>query len=98
MLIAEFAMALRATQNQESDASDLRTQVQFSNLTLTGVTTTGQIEVNPAPSAGAPAMSGYPVFNIQFDVIEKVAAPDPGQPVSLLGPNGMDGSRIAIGK
>jgi Tfp pilus assembly protein PilN len=99
ILVAEFAMALRATQNQESDASDLRTQVQFGELKLKEILTTGSVELNPLPSAGVPAMTGYPTFNLSLNVVEKAAAaPAETIPVSALGSPGLSGSRVARGK
>jgi len=82
ILIAEFAMALRATQNQDPDASDLRTQVQFSDLKLNSVSTSGKIDPNPAPGTGVPAMTGYPTFNVTLNVVEKAVIAEPLAPAS----------------
>lgn len=58
ILTAEFMMALRSTENQDVESSDLRTHVYFSNLALKAVT------FQNGPVAGYVDLKDMPSFEI----------------------------------
>lgn len=67
ILTAEFMTGIRATESQEFDSSDIRTQVYFSRMILEDTTIQGA-------TAGFPELIGYPVFTIRGDVQERGGA------------------------
>jgi hypothetical protein len=94
LLVAEFLTALRATESQEKDAGDLRTQIGFSDLALEET----QVGANSSGGGGGadwfPEMARFPVFHIKGKFVERTdpdanpqrdlgaPAPAPSQPLS----------------
>lgn len=77
ILVAEFITALKSTQFQDIDPSDLRTQVFFSNVTLSGTSSVGPVEgVNqPTDVSGG----GTVRFRLTLSIGERLPpSPAPG--------------------
>jgi len=78
ILVAEFISALKSTQFQDADPSDLRTQIYFSQVVLSG---TSAVEAAPgqnAASAESSDGSGAVRFKLTLTISERTpAAPAP---------------------
>ena len=89
ILVAEFISALKSTQFQDTDPSDLRTQIYFSQVVLSGTSAVEAMPGQNAASGESSDGSGTVRFKLTLTISERTpAAPAPTDKQARSGRDG----------